>query len=148
MAELSSTEKASYEAAVAASNIVNRGKGIVNYRGFVRMTDTFPKVAAVGLTEDECIARDLRYKQVLVPLSSVSASNTSEYQDGFVKIVSNREQKILGATIVAPNADILIQELVLAMKADLRIVDIASAPHVALSFGEAVRVAARRATKA
>ena len=147
-AELSSTEKASYEAAVAASNIVSRGKGTVNYRGFVRMTDTFPKVAAVGLTEDECIARDLRYKQVLVPLSSVSASNTSEYQDGFVKIVANKEQKILGATIVAPNADILIQELVLAMKADLKLVDVASTPHVALSFGEAVRVAARRINKA
>ena len=148
VADLSSTEKASYEAAIAASNIINRAKGMVNYRGFVRMTDTFPKVAAVGLTEDECIARDLRYKQTLVPLSSVSASNTSEYQDGFVKLVTNREHKIIGATIVAPNADLMIQEIALAMRADLKIVDIASAPHVALSFNEAVRVAARRATKA
>ena len=146
--EISSTEKATHEAAIAASNVVNRGKGTVNYKGFVRMTDTFPKVASVGLTEDECIARDLRYKHTLVPLSTVSASNTQEYQDGFVKIIANRDNKIIGATIVAPNADLLIQEIVLAMRADLRLVDLASAPHVALSFGEAVRVAARRTQQA
>ena len=145
--EISSTEKASFEAAIAASNIINKAKGVIDYRGFVRMTDTFPKVAAIGLTEDECIARDLRYKQTLVPLTSVSASNTSEYQDGFVKIVTNRENKIIGATIVAPNADLLIQELVLALRAEMRLIDIASAPHVALSWNEAVRIAARRAAK-
>ena len=146
--EISSTEKANYEAAIAASNAVTRGKSFVDYKGFVRMTDTFPKVAAVGLTEDECIARDLKYKQVLVPLSSVSASNTSEYQDGFVKVVTNREGKIIGSTIVAPNADLMIQEIVLAMKADLKLMDIATTPHVALGFGEAVRLAARRISRA
>ena len=142
--EISSTEKATHEAAIAASNIVNRAKGMVDYKGFVRMTDTFPKVASVGLTEDECIARDLRYKHTLLPLSSVTAANTQEYQDGFVKIIANRENKIIGATIVAPNADLMIQEIVLAMRAGLKLVDIASIPHVASSFGEAVRVAARR----
>ncbi|MBQ2639005.1 NAD(P)/FAD-dependent oxidoreductase [Candidatus Saccharibacteria bacterium] len=145
--EISSTEKASYEAAIAASNIVNKAKGTVDYRGFVRMTDTFPKVASTGLTEDECIARDLRYTQTLVPISSVSASNTQEYQDGFVKLITNREHKIIGATIVAPNADLLIQEIVIAMKADLKLIDIASTPHIALGWGEAVRVAARRASR-
>lgn len=147
VAEISSTEKASFEAAVAASNVVNKTKGTVDYRGFVRMTDTFPKVAAVGITEDECISRDLKYKQVLVPLSSVSASNTSEYQDGFVKVICNRENKIIGATIVAPNADLLIQEIVFAIKADLKLMDIATTPHVANSFAEAVRVAARRISR-
>ncbi len=147
VAEISSTEKASYEAATAASNVVNRGKALVDYRGFVRMTDTFPKVASVGLTEDECIARDLKYKQVLVPLSSVEASNVHEYQDGFVKLVTNREGKIIGATIVAPNADLLIQEIVLSMRTDIKLVDIATAPHVALSFSEAVRLAARRISR-
>ena len=146
--EISSTEKANYEAAIAASNAVTRGKSFVDYKGFVRMTDTFPKVAAVGLTEDECIARDLKYKQVLVPLSSVSASNTSEYQDGFVKVVTNREGKIIGSTVVAPNADLMIQEIVLAIKADLKLMDIATTPHVALGFGEAVRLAARRISRA
>ena len=143
-AEFSSTEKANFEAAIAVSNAVTRAKSYINYRGFVRVTDTFPKVAVTGLTEDECIARDLSYKQALVPLSLVSAANTSDYQDGFVKIIVNREQKILGATIVAPNADLLMQEIAFAMKMDLKFIDIATTPHIALSFNEAVRLAARR----
>ncbi len=146
--EISSTEKANYEAAIAASNVVSRGKSTVDYRGFVRMTDTFPKIAAVGLTEDECIARDLRYKQVLVPLSSVPASNTQEYQDGFVKLITSRDGKIIGSTIVSPNADIMIHEIALAMRTEMRLVDLASTPHVALSFSEAIRLAARRVQKA
>ena len=142
--EISSTEKASYEAALATSNIVNKTKGTVDYRGFVRLTNTYPMVAAVGLTEDECISRDMKYKQALIPLSNVAASNTSEYQDGFVKILANRENKIIGATIVAPNADLMIQEIVLAIRADLKTVDIASAPHITLGWNEAVKIAARR----
>ena len=112
------------------------------------MTDTFPKVAAIGLTEDECMARDLKYKQTLLPLASVAAANVNDYQDGFVKIVTNREDKIIGATIVAPNADLMIQELVMAMRADLKLVDIATTPHVANAWSEAVRLAARRGTRA
>ena len=146
--ETSSTEKAAHEAMTAVSNIINRTKNTVDYRGFVRMTDTLPKIATIGLTEDECIARDLKYKQTLLPLASVSASNTSDYRDGFVKIVSNREDKIIGATIVAPNADLMIQELVVAMRAELKLVDLAMMPHVANSWSEAVRLAARRINRA
>ena len=148
VADISSTEKAVHEAMTAVSNIIHRAKNTVNYKGFVRMTDTFPKVAAIGLTEDECMARDLKYKQTLLPLASVAAANVNDYQDGFVKIVTNREDKIIGATIVAPNADLMIQELVMAMRADLKLVDIATTPHVANAWSEAVRLAARRGTRA
>jgi|GEM_PF-41912 len=143
--EVSSTEKASYEAAVATSNVVNRNKGEVDYTGFVRMTGTNPKVAVIGLTEDECQARDLKYRQTLVPLGSISASNTCDFRDGFVKIIiSKKEQKIIGATVMAPHADIIISELVLAMKTELKILDFASVPRVATSWSEAVHLAARR----
>lgn len=146
--DTSSTEKASYEAATAASNIVNRTKILADYTGFVRMVNTFPKVAATGYTEDECIARGWKYKQTLVPLSSVSAANTSGYHDGFVKLVVSLDNKILGATVVAPEADLLIQEIVLAIKMNMRLIDLAATPHVATGWGEAVRVAARRASRA
>jgi pyruvate/2-oxoglutarate dehydrogenase complex dihydrolipoamide dehydrogenase (E3) component len=142
--DISSTEKASYEAATAAANLINKAKTVVVYKGFVRMTNTFPRVAAIGLTEDECISRDLKYKQVLVPLSAVSASNTEDYQDGFVKFVVNREKKIIGATIVAPYADLMIHEIALAMRSDLKVIELASLPHVEQSWGEAVHIAARR----
>ena len=62
--------------------------------------------------------------------------------------MSNREDKIIGATIVAPNADLMIQELVVAMRAELKLLDLAMMPHVANSWSEAVRLAARRINRA
>ena len=57
------------------TNIVNKNKTIADYRGFVRTVGTMPSVAAIGLTEDECMKRDLKYKQELTPINMVSASN-------------------------------------------------------------------------
>ena len=140
----SSTERATYEAAIATANIINKGKSAVNYAGFTRVTRTFPMVASVGITEDECMKRDKKYKVALAPLSAVSASNTEDFRTGFVKILADREGKVLGATVVAPHADLVIQEIALAIKQQLKIVDLASTPHVADSWGELVKVVARR----
>ena len=52
----SSYEKDSYEGAIAASVAFNgRSKTVVENNGFVRMTNIYPKVASVGMTEDQCI---------------------------------------------------------------------------------------------
>ena len=143
----SSTEKASYEAAVATANIVNRAKNAVDYRGFVRMVNTFPPVASVGLTEDDCLKRDLKYKSTIVLLNTTSASNTSDFRAGFIKLIANRERRIIGATVVAPQADLIIQEIVLAMRNRISVVELASTPHVAMSWSELVRIAARRLSR-
>lgn len=141
---ISSTEKAAYDAAVAISAGVNRAKGIADYRGFVRMTDTYPKVACVGLNEDDCIRRAIKYKKDLVPLSAIPASNVNDFKDGFLKMIINREKKIIGATIVCPNADLVVQELVLAMRLETKLLDLATTPHIATSWSELIKIAARR----
>ena len=145
--EISSTEKASYQAAIATTNIVNKNKTIADYRGFVRTVGTMPSVAAIGLTEDECMKRDLKYKQELTPINMVSASNTNDFHDGFVKIVVDRDRNILGASVVTPNADLVIQEITFAMKYGHKISDVANMPHVATGWAEAVRICARRLAK-
>lgn len=141
---VSSTEKSAYDAAVAISAGINRAKGIADYRGFVRMTNTSPKVASVGLTEDDCIKRALKYKKDFVPLSAIPASNTNDFKDGFIKMIINREKKIIGATIVSPDADLAIQEVVLAIRLEAKLLDLATAPHVATSWSELVRLVTRR----
>lgn len=140
----SSTEKATYEAAVVTANIINRGKAAVNYKGFARVTNTFPMVASVGMTEDSCMKRDKKYKVALAPLSVANASNTEDFRTGFIKMLSDREGKIIGATVVAPRADLIIQEIALAIRQNLRVVDVASTPHIADGWGEIVKVVARR----
>lgn len=141
----SSYEKDSYEGAIAASVAFNgRSKTIVENNGFVRMTNIYPKVASVGMTEDQCILSGIKYTAAISGLTQKNATWSPSAEDGFIKILCNREKKILGATIVAPNADILMQEISLAMRNGLSVVDIAAAPHVGMSLAEAVRVTARK----
>lgn len=141
----SSYEKDSYEGAIAASVAFNgRSKTTVENNGFVRMTNIYPKVASVGMTEDQCILSGIKYTAAISGLTQKTATWSPSAEDGFVKILCNREKKILGATIVAPNADILMQEISLAMRNGLSVVDIAAAPHVGMSLAEAVRVTARK----
>ena len=140
----SSTERATYEAAVVTANIINKSKAEVDYRGFTRVTNTFPMVASVGVTEDDCVKRDRKYKVALAPLSVASASNTEDFRTGFIKLLASREGKLIGGTVVAPHADLIIQEIALAIRQEMRTIDLASMPHMAESWGEIVKVAARR----
>jgi len=140
----SSTEKTVLEAAVAVANIVHRPKSIVDYSGLSRITRTYPEVASVGVTEDDCIRHDRKIRKVVIPLSVAQASNTTDFRHGFVKILTDRNRKIIGASVVAPNAGVLIQELALAVRLGLSAVDVAETPHVASEWGEVVRIAARR----
>lgn len=139
----SSTEKATYEGKLATLNALNGAGNIVNYTGFVRMTNTLPRVAKVGLNEVECVQIKQRYKSAIVPLDAISASNTSDFRAGFVKLLINSKAQVIGATAVSPEADLVIQEIVLAIRSGLKVEELAGTPHVATGWAEAVRMAAR-----
>ena len=140
----SSTERAAYEAAVATANALNRGKNAVDYTGYVRVTDTWPAVASVGLTEDDCVKRDLRYVSRMVEYGNMFIGNTRDFSEGFVKMICNKQGKILGCTVVCPEAPAVIQEVVLAMRTGVLVSELAGVPHVNSSWSEGVRIVARR----
>lgn len=140
----SSTEKGAYEAAIATSNALNRAKNTVDYTGYVRMTDTYPAVASVGLTEDDCVRRDLRYMTEMVEYGNMFIGNTRDFSGGFVKMTCNKQGKILGCTVVAPEAGAVIQEVVLAMRSGILVAELAGVPHVNSSWSEGIRIVARR----
>ena len=74
----------------------------------------------------------------------ITRSNTSDFRDGFVKLISDKKGILLGGTIVAPHAAEMIHELALAVKHGLTADDIAQTPHAFLSWSEAIRVAASK----
>lgn len=140
----SSTHTALLESRVAASNLLSKNKSAPDYTATPRIVFTFPGVASVGLTEDDCLKRDLRIKKSVAPLNIIARSNTSDFRDGFVKLISDKRGTLLGATIVAPHAAELIHELALAIKYEMTATQVASTPHAFLSWSEAIRVAAAR----
>jgi pyruvate/2-oxoglutarate dehydrogenase complex dihydrolipoamide dehydrogenase (E3) component len=140
----SHTHTALLESRVAAHNIFSKQKSTPDYTATPRLTFTFPGIASVGLSEDDCLKRDLPVRKAIAPLNMIARSNTSDFRDGFVKLIADRNGVLLGATIVAPHASEIIHELALAVKYGLTAANVANTPHAFLSWSEAVRVAAGR----
>lgn len=140
---VSSTEIAEYQASVLAANLLHRAKTVVNYNGFARIVNTTPCVASVGLNDSDLQSKHRRYKTSIIPLSSIPWGKVSDYKYGFVKIISNSKHHIVGATIVAPHADLMIGELSLAVRHHLSAIEIASTPHIASSLSYAIKLAAK-----
>lgn len=134
------------ESRVAAHNLLHKHPISPQYSGTPNITFSFPNVASVGLTEDDCIKRDLQIKKSLVPLNMIARSNTSDFRDGFVKLIADKKGVLLGGTVVAPHAGEIIHELSLAIKYSMTAAELAATPHAFLSWSEAVRIAAARLT--
>lgn len=143
----SSTHTALLESRIVAHNLYAKSKVAPDYTASPRLTFSFPGIATVGFTEDDCLKRDLRVNTALAPLNIIARSNTSDFRDGFVKIITDKKGVVLGATVVAPHAAEIIHELALAVKYHMTAADIAATPHAFLSWSEAVRVAASKLTK-
>lgn len=143
----SSIERASYEGALAASNAVGKTKNLRNYEGFIRLTDTFPSIATTGLTEEDCVKKNIICKKAVLPLSSVPAANTTDFRYGLVKILADPKDKLLGATVVCPSAELVIQEVATAVRHKFTITQLASTPHISSSWSELIHLAAKKLAK-
>ena len=138
------THTALLESRVAAHNLFAKNKMTPDYTATPRLVFTHPGIASVGLTEDDCLKRDLDIKKAIAPLNIIARSNTSDFRDGFVKLITDKKGALLGATIMAPHAGELIHELALALKHGMTAADVATTPHAFLSWSEAIRVAAAK----
>ncbi len=143
----SHTHTALLESRIAAHNLFHKTQLSPDYTATPRLAFTFPGVATVGFTEDDCIKRDLAIVTALAPINIIARSNTSDFRDGFVKLVANKSGVLIGATVVAPHAAEIIHELALAVKHGLTARQVAETPHAFLSWSEAVRVAAGKLVK-
>ncbi len=138
------THTALMQSRIAAHNILTKKKISPDYTATPHVIFTYPSIASVGLTEDDCLRRDLHINKSLVPLSVVARSNVSDFNDGFVKLIANKRGVLIGATIMAPDAGESIHELALAIKHGLTTAEIANTPHAFLTWSEAIRVAASK----
>jgi pyruvate/2-oxoglutarate dehydrogenase complex dihydrolipoamide dehydrogenase (E3) component len=138
------THVAMLQGRVAAHNICHKAASQPDASIIPRVTFTYPGIASVGLSENDCIKRDLPINQAIAPLTMIARSNTSDFSTGFVKIIADKKGILLGATVVAPHAGEIIHELALAVHHGMTATDIASMQHAFLSWSEAVRVAASK----
>ena len=140
----SSTERAEYEGKLLATNLINKARNPISYKGFARATDTSPAIVAIGLTEDDLKRQKRKYKKSIVYLKDlpIRKSNGSHY--GFIKLIADRSGHIIGGCIVAPHAKAMAGELSLAIRHNLTALELASTPHVANDCSYAIQLAAKK----
>ncbi len=143
LGKASSTELADYEGSILASNLANKTKNSVNYQGFIRQTKTFPEVATVGLNEDDLTRRDHKYKKSIIKIDSLPASKIYNFKYGFIKLLADKNNHLLGATIVAPNAELIAEEVAIAIRHNFTALEIASTPHPINSYNYGLKLAAK-----
>lgn len=143
----SSTERVEYQASLLSSNLIKKSKSLPNYHGFARVTNTYPEIATVGLTEPRLIKLKRKYKKSVVYLKDLPMSKIERFPYGFVKILTDRKNHIIGATVVAPNAGAMIGELSVAIRHHLTILEITGTPHATNSYSLAVKLAAKSLVK-
>lgn len=130
-----------YESRLAAHNILSKNKLTTNYSSVPRVTFLTPEIASVGMSEADCMKRDLKTKTALAPVNIIGRSNVANMRDGFCKVITDRKGVILGATVVAPHAGEVIHELALAITYGMTAGQVANVMHAFPTWSEVVRVA-------
>lgn len=140
----SSTDRAYHEGLTLATNLVKKQKNLLNYHGFIRQTNTLPEIATVGYTEDDLIKRDRKYKKSLVKLNEIMASKIYNFDHGFIKLLTDKNNRLLGASVVCPHAGLITEELAMAIRHNLTALELAGTPHMMNSYNYLVKLAAKK----
>jgi dihydrolipoamide dehydrogenase len=128
---------------IACAERMAGGAGHVNYDAIPSVVYTWPELAGVGKTEEECLALGLEVKVGRFPFMANGRARAAQERDGMVKIIAaTRSDRVLGVHILGPRASDLIAEAVLALEFGASAEDIARTCHAHPTFTEAVREAA------
>ncbi len=136
--------KASHEGIVAVENACGKTRAM-NYSALPAAVFTEPEFASVGITETVAKDRGLSVCTGLFTLQANSRALTMSKMDGMVKILSDSEERILGAQILSPHASEIVMEVTLAIHNGLKLHDLSSVVHIHPTLSEAVMEAALKA---
>lgn len=122
------THMAEYQAGIALANMVFRVPKKADYRVVPRVVYTEPEVAVVGLEAGTADARGIRYDTAEFPVGEVDRAITDGSTRGFCRLLISRG-RLIGASLVGPQAGELVHELALAMQVNARVRDISALIH-------------------
>ncbi|WP_329029548.1 MULTISPECIES: dihydrolipoyl dehydrogenase [unclassified Streptomyces] len=125
------------EGLLVAETLAGRRSAPVDYDAVPRVTYSAPQTAAVGLSE--AAARDAGHDVVVntLPLTAV-AKGMVHGQGGMVKVVAERDGRVLGVHLVGPHVSEMIAESQLIVGWDAEPFDVAQHIHPHPTLSEAV----------
>ena len=127
--------KAYYEAKVAAEAIAGRSVE-VDYKCIPLIIFSEPECASVGYTEQEAKQSGVRIKVGKFPYSANGRALALGEKDGFVKLIADEEDVIIGAQVIGMNASELIAEMSLAIEMGATLSDLSLTIHAHPTLSE------------
>jgi dihydrolipoamide dehydrogenase len=97
----------------------------------------FPEISSVGLSEDEAAEKGIEIKKSKFMFGANGKALSIGEPEGFIKVISDMDDVILGVHIMGPHASDLIHEGALAITSGLKVDDIANTIHAHPTLGEA-----------
>ncbi|MGB0914532.1 MAG: dihydrolipoyl dehydrogenase [Crocinitomicaceae bacterium] len=136
------------EEGVFVAELLAGQKPHLNYDLIPGVVYTWPEVAAVGKTEDECIAAGKEIKIGSFPIKALGRARASMDIMGTIKVIADKEtDEVLGVHMIAPRAADLIMEAVTAMEYRASAEDMARICHPHPTYSEGLKEAALAATE-
>jgi glutathione reductase (NADPH) len=122
------TPVASHDAEVVAANLLHGNHVKPDYRGVPSVAFSVPPIAAVGMSEHLAKERGKKFRVNCRKSSDwYTARQQAQAVYGFKVLVEKGTNRILGAHLVGPHADELINVFALALRHELTTEDLTSA---------------------
>lgn len=126
---------ASKEGMIAAQNALGKSK-VVDYKSVPRCVYTEPELASVGKTQKQLDDEGIEYNIGKFEFRGLGKAQAIGHFQGFIKILADKNDKIIGASIVGPHATDLLTELSLAVHLELTVEQVGDVIHAHPTLSE------------
>ena len=114
------TPVSSHDAKVVAANLLNGNHQKPNYHGVPSVAFTIPPIASVGMTEAKAVEKGIKFRLHTDKASTwFTARQQAEAVYGYKVLVDEGTDMVLGAHLVGPHVDEVINLFALAMRHNL-----------------------------
>ena len=136
---------ASAEAVCCVDAICGLNPRAVDYTTIPSCVFTTPEVASVGLTEQQAAEQGIAYKVGRFPFTASGKATAAGDRDGFVKLIFDEQDKLLGAHMVGAGVTEMLAEPTMARTLGATAEAIADTIHAHPTMSEGIMEAAEAA---
>jgi pyruvate/2-oxoglutarate dehydrogenase complex dihydrolipoamide dehydrogenase (E3) component len=138
------THVAGYEAGIALTNAVLHLPRTVDYGKIGWCTYTDPEVASIGFNEKRARKEGLDYRIIEEKFEENDRAQAEGETLGKIKILLDKNDKLLGCQMIGAHAGELIHEWIIALSGGVKLSAMAGAVHVYPTLSEISKRAAGR----
>jgi glutathione reductase (NADPH) len=134
------TPKADHDVAVLTTNLLEGNRRTPNYDGIASAVFSMPPLASVGLTEEAARAAGLRFRRSWQDTSGwFNTRRVGETASGFKVLVEEETERIIGAHLLGPHADEVINLFAIAIRSRIPATELKQVLFAYPTYGSDIR---------